>query len=255
MVDIHCHILPGLDDGPRTLDESLQMAEAAIADGITHVVATPHSSEKYAFDPALVRTRRDELQAQLGDRLTLASGCDFHMTYENIKALRAEPPRFTINQKNYLLVEFADFSIPPTLDGVLQELLVLGITPIITHPERNPLLRTNRARMAGWLKHGCFVQVTALSLLGRFGQLAQSAAEQWLDEDAIHFIASDAHNVTSRPLRLKQAYETVEKRKGKEVAAALFRENPLAAFEGRPLPYVPVPAEPAAPRKKRFGIF
>jgi protein-tyrosine phosphatase len=255
MVDIHCHILPGLDDGPKTVEESLQMAEAAIADGITHVVATPHSSEKYAFDPALVRTRRDELQAHLGDRLTLATGCDFHMTYENIKALRAEPPRFTINQKNYLLVEFADFSIPPTLDGVLQELLVLGITPIITHPERNPLLRTSRARLAGWLKHGCFVQVTALSLLGRFGQLAQSAAEQWLDEDAVHFIASDAHNVTTRPLQLKQAYDLVEKRKGKEIAAALFRENPLAAFEGRPLPYVPVPAEPAPPRKKRFGVF
>ena len=256
MVDIHCHILPGLDDGPKALDESLQMAEAAIADGITHVVATPHSSEKYPFDPALVRSRREELQAQVGDRLILATGCDFHMTYENIKALRADPPRFTINQKNYLLVEFADFAIPPTLDGVLQELLVLGITPIITHPERNPLLRTGRARLTGWVKNGCFVQVTALSLLGRFGQLAQSAAEKWLDEDAIHFIASDAHNVTSRPLQLKQAFELVAKRKSKEVADALFRENPLAAFEGRPLPYVPAPLDPSAqPKKKRFIFF
>ncbi len=257
MVDIHCHILPGLDDGPKTLAESVEMANMAIADGITHVVATPHSSDKYVFEPDLVRARRQELQQMLGDKIHLATGCDFHMSYENLKVLREQPSRFTINQKTYLLVEFADFAIPPPIDNTLQEIAVMGITPIITHPERNPLLRTNPKRLAEWVKKGCFVQVTAGSLLGRFGQMAQTAAEKWLDEDGVHFVASDAHNLTSRPLQLKEAYQLVARRKSKEVADALFQENPLAVLEGRPLPYTPETKIEIAPQspKKRFGFF
>ena len=258
MVDIHCHILPGLDDGPITLAESVEMAKMAIADGITHVVATPHSSDRYKFEPELIRSRKDELQGMIGDKLKLATGCDFHMNVENVRALREDPKRFTIHQKNYLLVEFADFSIPPQMDEILKEILVGGITPIITHPERNPLLRSRRQRLAEWVQMGCFVQVTAQSLLGRFGQSAQSAADRLLADDSVHFVASDAHNTKSRPLQLKEAFDAVAKRKGKQVASALFRENPLAAFEGAPLPYVPEPknlasAEP--PPKKRFSFF
>lgn len=257
MVDIHCHILPGLDDGPATLAESVEMAKAAIADGITHVVATPHANDKYAFEPELIRARRDELQQLAGEQLVLATGCDLHMSYENLRMLREQPARFTINQKNYLLVEFADFAIPPTMDAVLKEMLVSGIIPIITHPERNPLLRTSSKRLREWMGLGCCVQVTALSLLGRFGQTAQAAAERLLEEDCIHFIASDAHNVKSRPLQLKEAHQVVARRKGKEVAEALFRANPMAAFAGQPLPFVPeCSAEPETqPRKKRFLFF
>jgi protein-tyrosine phosphatase len=257
MVDIHCHILPGLDDGPATLAESLEMVRAAIADGITHVVATPHSNDKYKFESELIRARRDELQHMAGDQLVLATGCDFHMSYENLSALREQPARFTINQKNYLLVEFADFAIPPTMDTMLRDMLVNGITPIITHPERNPLLRTNNQRLREWIRMGCFVQVTALSLLGRFGQNAQAAADRLLEENSIHFIASDAHNLKGRPLQLKEACELVTKRKGKEVADGLFRGNPLAAFHGQPLPYVPESfVEPdTATKKKRFLFF
>lgn len=257
MVDIHCHILPGLDDGAATLAESLEMAKMAIAEGITHVVATPHSSDRYKFEPELIRARREELQGLAGDKLQLATGCDFHMNVENLRALRKDAAQFTINQKSYLLVEFADFAIPTSLDGVLKELLVEGITPIITHPERNPLLRSRRQRLDEWVAQGCFVQVTAQSLLGRFGQSAQQAADTWLDDDVIHFVATDAHNLTSRPLQLKAAYDKVMRRKGRTVADALFRENPLAAFEGRPLPYVPEPKNRATeePPKKKFLFF
>jgi protein-tyrosine phosphatase len=257
MVDIHCHILPGLDDGPKTLADALEMAKAAVADGITHVVATPHSNEKYVFEPELIRSRREELQGLIGEQLVLGTGCDFHMSYENLRTVRDDPHRFTINQKNYLLVEFADYAIPPTMDSILQEMLMRGISPVITHPERNPLLRTSRQRVAQWVHLGCFVQVTALSLLGRFGQAAQTAASQLLDEDSIHFVASDAHNVTTRPLQLKEARTLVLKRKGAAVADALFRDNPRAAFEGLPLPWAPEPpaADEAPPRKKRFFFF
>jgi len=107
---------------------------------------------------------------------------------------------------------------------------------------------------------GCYVQVTAQSLLGRFGQDTRRLVETWLDEDRIHFFASDAHNVSSRPLRLRPAFDAVAKRRGEAVAQALFRDNPLAALEGRPLPYAPEPLEntPGAQRprrRKRFFFF
>lgn len=258
MVDIHCHILPGLDDGPETVEDSLRMAEVAIAEGITHVVATPHANDTYTYDPELIARRRDELQAKIGKRLELATGCDFHLSYENLKAAHQQPSRFTINQKNYLLVEFANFAIPPTMDSALKELQMAGLRPIVTHPERNPLLCTHRGRVTGWVQEGCYVQVTAGSLLGRFGKTAQQAAEAWLNEGAIHFFASDAHNLTSRPLQLREAFEAVARQKGEAIARALFRENPLAAIEGEALPYVPEPAEAShavTPRRKRFLFF
>ncbi len=260
MVDIHCHILPGLDDGPDSLEEALEMAEMAIADGITHVVATPHADDQYRFDPDLVHERRNELQARLGERLMLATGCDFHLSFENLQDLNEHPTRYTINQKNYLLVEFADFAIPPTIEETLHQLQLARLSPIITHPERNALIRAQPERLYRWIHQGCYVQVTAQSLLGRFGPKVQRLVETWLDEDRIHFFASDAHNLTSRPLRLRQAYDAVAKRRGEEVARALFHDNPLAALEGRSLPYAPEPRDgetkrPSVRRRKRFLFF
>jgi protein-tyrosine phosphatase len=260
MVDIHCHILPGLDDGADTLEESIQMAEMAIADGITHVVGTPHANSQYPFDPEVIRRRRDELQAQVGGGLSLATGCDFHLNFENLQAIQKNPQTYTINQKNYLLVEFDDFSIPPSMEDNLHKLLLVGLSPVITHPERNAMLCAKPEVMYRWLHLGCYVQVTAQSLTGRFGEKAQRYAEQWLDEDRVHFVASDAHNVKSRPPRLSPAYEAVAQRRGDDVAKALLYDNPLAALEGRPLPYEPPQADPSLKppeysRKKRFFFF
>src|SRR5258706_15501332 len=106
MIDLHCHILSGLDDGAKSVEDSLAMAEMAIADGITHVVATPHSSNEYRFDFAAVERAVAELQKAVGDRLTLASGCDFHLSPENLAALKKSAATFCIHQKDYLLVEF-----------------------------------------------------------------------------------------------------------------------------------------------------
>src|SRR3984893_5332565 len=133
MIDIHCHLLPGLDDGAESLESACAMAEMAIADGITHVIGTPHASESHRFVPELVKQRRDEIQARFEGRLILATGCDFHLNPENLVALRRDADRFPLNQKNYLLVEFADFSIPPSLDEALRELQHAGLNPIITH--------------------------------------------------------------------------------------------------------------------------
>jgi protein-tyrosine phosphatase len=260
MVDIHCHILPGLDDGADSLETSIQMAEMAIADGVTHIVGTPHANSTYKFDPELIRQRRDELQSAVGDRLTLATGCDFHLSYENLQDLQRNPKKYTIHQKNYLLVEFAEFAIPPSMDDALHQLQLAGLSPIITHPERNALLRAQPERMHRWLHQGCHVQITAQSILGRFGSAAQHRAEQWLEEGRVHFVASDAHNLKSRPLQLRAAYGKVAERRGEAVAQALFQDNPLAAFEGRSLPYEPEQPDPSAKppqyrRRKRFIFF
>jgi protein-tyrosine phosphatase len=246
MVDVHCHILPGLDDGPEDMGVSLAMAETAIADGITHVVATPHSSNRYYFEYSRVRELREELQAKIGSRLILATGCDFHLSPENLDALRADAPRFCINQHDFLLVEFNEFSIPPSMDQTLHEIQLLGLRPVITHPERNAILRLQTARLAKWVRLGCFIQVTA----------AQKDALRWLADGLVHIVASDAHNTRGRPLKLQPAFELVREQFGEEKARALFVENPMAAFEGRDLPYVPsLPDEASAPRRKRFFFF
>lgn len=260
MVDIHCHILPGLDDGPDAFEESLAMAEMAIADGITHVVATPHANSMYPFQPESIKRLRDELQEKVGDRLQLATGCDFHLSFENVQDIASNPAKYTINQKRYLLVEFADFAIPPTMDDTLHQLQLLGLSIVITHPERNRLICAQPDRLRRWLHRGCYVQVTAQSLTGSFGEHAQKHAEEWLDADMVHFVASDAHNTTRRPLQLAKAYEVVSKRRGEELAKALLVDNPLAAFEGRPLPYDPEQPEVAtrpsrSGRRKRFIFF
>lgn len=263
MIDIHCHILPGLDDGSESFEMSVAMAEMAIEDGVTRIIGTPHASPNHPFIPSLVQQRRHELQERFEGRLILATGCDFHLSPENLQDIALGPERFTLNQKNYLLVEFADFSIPPALDQSLHQLQLGGINLIITHPERNPLIRTQPERLFRWLRQGCYVQVTAQSLSGRFGDAAQEAAEKWIDAGAVHFIASDAHNLTSRPLRLKETFDQLAKAHGQERARALMIENPLAAFEGKPLPYVPdissageaSPAGTPAKRRKRFRFF
>jgi|SRR5271169_235210 len=256
MVDLHSHLLPGLDDGAKTWDDSLAMAEEAIADGITHVVATPHASSDYSFDFRRVARAVEELKAKLAGRLTLGSGCDFHLNHENLIALRKNSRPFCINQKDYLLVEFNDFSIPPSLDQTLHELQLAGIRPIITHPERNGILRTHPERLRRWIGQGCYLQITAGSLTGVFGPGPQQHAWNWLESGLVHFISSDAHNTGKRPLKLKSAYEAVAARMGDPTARSLLVDNPLAAFEGRPLLFVPEIAAGPQPRKrKRFFFF
>jgi protein-tyrosine phosphatase len=260
MVDIHCHLLPGLDDGPETLETALEMAEMAIADGITHVVATPHANARYPYLPKMVRERQVEIQTRVAGRLTIVTGCDFHLNYENLQDLAQHQEIYTVNGNGYLLLEFAEFSIPPTIDQTLHRMQLDGIIPVITHPERNRLLRSRHSPLDDWIRRGCTVQVTAGSFLGRFGERAQEAVEEWLGSDRIHFVASDAHNTGSRPPRLREAYERVaELREGEEVAKALFQANPMAAVEGRPLPYAPELPAGKLPRgargKKRFWFF
>lgn len=257
MFDIHYHLLYGLDDGPKTIEDSIALAEASIAEGVTHIVATPHSNYKYKFDPAVNRERADELQRLLNGRLTIGLGCDLHLSYENVQEVLASHSRYSINGGRYLLVELAETSIPAKLSEILFQMRVAGIIPIITHPERNPLLLSQAARLYEWICEGCLIQVTGASLAGRFGKRAERACQQWIEQGWVHFIASDAHSVEWRAPSMSDAHRAASRLFGQVTADRLCIHNPRAAFLNDDLPPQPQPVEPdlrrAVPKRRFFS--
>jgi protein-tyrosine phosphatase len=239
MVDIHHHLLPGLDDGSSDLETSLAMARMAAADGITHIAATPHANSRYTFDPVrneeLLQSIRDGL-AREGVSITIGGGCDFHLSYDNIQDAREHPRKYTLNGHEYLLIELPDFSIPRQLDESFYELRLAGMTPILTHPERNPTLQNKPERLAEWVRQGMLIQVTTSSVLGQMGKTAERMAHRLLADRWVNFLATDAHNVKHRRPKMRAAYEMVAKKYGEAYAERICVENPLAVFEGRQLP-------------------
>ena len=239
MIDIHHHLLFGLDDGARDIDVSLAMIDAAVADGITHIVCTPHSNHRYEFNPQINEERLNAIRERANGKVTLGLGCDFHLSYDNILDALQHPRKYTINQRQYLLVEFADLSIPTSINETFYELTIAGMRPIITHPERNGVIQKNPERMEEWLQSGCLVQITAGSLTSRFGKTAQILSHRFLEKNWVHFIATDAHNIESRPPRMRGAYDIIAKRYGQETADRLCLSNPRAVFLGENMPPQP----------------
>lgn len=252
MIDIHHHLLFGLDDGSKDLETSIAMVEAATDDGITHIVCTPHANSRYRFDPSINRQKLEQLKKSIDSRIELGLGCDFHLSFENIDDALKTPHKYTINQKNYLLVEFADLSIPRQITQVFHQFLLAGIQPIITHPERNPIIQRTPGRLDEWVNMDCLVQITASSLTGRFGRFAKSFSEQLLSQNKVHFLATDAHNLDSRPPRMKEAFDLVAKQYGTATAERLCIHNPHAAYFGEPMPPQPTPREHLYPESKGF---
>jgi protein-tyrosine phosphatase len=241
MIDIHTHVLPGLDDGARTLDDSVEMIRIAAEAGTTDLAATPHANLEFRFDPERIEAAIVELQQASGSAVRIHRGCDFHLYFDNIEDALANPTKYTINHQRYLLVEFPDVLIARGTEAVFARLLDAGMVPIITHPERNFLLHRRMESLKSWVEDGCLVQVTGQSLLGRFGSEAKQAARQLMDRGLVHFIASDAHDARDRTPRLDQAYKHVARRYGRERAELLFVSNPQAVLCGDPLPEQPPP--------------
>ncbi len=236
MVDIHCHILPGIDDGSKSWEMTAEMCRMAANDGITHIVATPHSNDTWAYS----RERFTEMLGHLHDagdgKLTFSLGCDFHFSYDNIQDALANPRRYTIGDTQYLLIEFSDYGIPPSVKEDVFSLRSNGMVPIITHPERNqPLLKTPEM-VLDLVEHGCLVQITANSVTGAWGAKSKKMVDWLLGHKAVHVIASDAHNLDRRPPIMSKARDLVAELVGGEVAETLVTGNPAAIVEGQPLP-------------------
>jgi protein-tyrosine phosphatase len=241
VIDIHCHILPEVDDGPKSWDISQEMCRMAMADGIEHIVATPHANERYGYDREYLVGALEHLRQLVGGAPRLSLGCDFHFSYDNLQDVLACPDRYTIEGSPYLLVELSNYSIPVQINECFTRLGDKGITPVITHPERNPILQQTPQRVLQWVEQGCVVQVTASALTGSWGERAWRTAKWLFERDAVHVLASDAHDVQHRKPLLSAARAAAGEFCSQEVARALVDGNPRAIVSGQPLPYFPDP--------------
>ncbi|MGH9670030.1 MAG: tyrosine-protein phosphatase [Terriglobales bacterium] len=242
MIDIHCHILPGVDDGAQSWEMAAEMCRMAAQDGVTDLVATPHANEEFAYDRPRLRELLKRLESLSGGKPRLRLGCDFHLSYENIQSALARPQEFSIEGTRYLLVEFSDFAMPARFADALEKLRQTGLTPILTHPERHPALQRKPDEVLPLVEAGCVVQVTANSLTGFWGEAARKAAVWLLEREAVHVLASDGHDPKHRPPLLSPGRTAVEELCGAKVAQALVDENPRAILAGQPLPKLPARA-------------
>ena len=226
------------------------MCETAAADGITHQVATPHCNDRYHYDREYLQGVVAELQTRVGDKIKLSLGCDFHLSFENIQDALANPSRYVIDNTHYMLVEFSNYGIPQNATDSFTKFGDLGITVIITHPERNPILRENLQRVVEWAEQGCVVQMTGSALTGFWGERTRRAAHWLLERQAVHVLATDAHDLEKRVPILSSARDAVESMFGAQIATALVEDNPRAIISDQPLPYFPRPTTATSYRKK-----
>lgn len=242
LVDIHCHILPAIDDGATDWSESLAMARMAVADGISTIVATPHQLGKHAGTSGeLIRERAAELQQRLGSEqipLQVLPGADVRIEPDMVPKLRSGEVVTLADQRRHVLLELPhDVYIP--LERLLRELSAVQMVGILSHPERNRGILRDPSVVAPLVAEGCLMQVTAGSLLGDFGLGVQELTEQLIEEHLVHFVSSDAHDTEVRRPQLQAARQRVAELAGEELASRLCSVNPARVAAGQnvaPLP-------------------
>jgi len=234
-VDIHCHLLPGLDDGPKTDEQSVRLARAAVGGGTAAICATPHASFQYPYDPVGAGESFVRLEQTLADDLFLFTGCELEISDESVRAFFENPLRYTLNRGRYLLVELRMETPLARLPRLLDRFLGADIQPILAHPERYPFAHERGQPLIDWVQGGGLMQATGCSFSGRMGRRARSTAFRLLDQGLLHFVASDAHDALKRPPDLRGAWNTIEQRHGFDAAHALLIGNPLRVLRDEPL--------------------
>ncbi|MDW3709254.1 CpsB/CapC family capsule biosynthesis tyrosine phosphatase [Enterococcus faecium] len=254
MIDLHCHILPGIDDGADTLADSLAMAEAAISQGITHILCTPHHNNgKYVNPKAEVIAKVEDLQKELDQRnlpLTLLEGQEVRITGDLVTEIAQDRILFTDLTDTYILIEFPTADVPAYAEQLFFELRSMGKIPVIVHPERNAKFREDPNRLIPFLDMGVLAQLTAPSYVGTFGKSIQKTAREMVKHNLVQMVASDAHGVSKRTFYLKECYEQIAKDFGKEKVVQM-KQVAKDLINGDEISY-PIYEEV---KKKKFGLF
>jgi len=201
----------------------------------------------------LVESKIAELAKASEGAVRIHYGCDFHLYFDNVQDALANPAKYAINHKNYVLVEFSELMAFKSTEEVLERMRAAGMAVIVTHPERNGLLLRNIDRLESWVAAGSYLQLTAQSLFGRFGKQARKCSEELLRRGLTHFVASDAHDTRERPPRLDEARAWIAREYGEAMAERLLVSNPAAVLAGEPLPAGKI--EPVVRRRKWWGGF
>jgi protein-tyrosine phosphatase len=247
MIDIHCHILPGLDDGSADLTSSLRMAQAAVADGITTIIATPHHDGSRRNPALRIREAVREFQQELEARhipLTVIPGQEARLRDSFLPDL-AEGRIAALGSGAYVLLEFPHACVPQDALDILYELKVRKLSAVIAHPERNREIADNPDKLRELVEAGALSQITSHSLTGLFGSKVQKTALRLVKERLTHFVATDAHDPDLRNFNLKEAFRILEERCGGEVIVYL-QENARRLAAG-------LPVEPRIPEWKPLG--
>jgi len=237
MVDIHGHWLPGVDDGAKTLEMALNMARMAIDDGITTALATPHHlNGVYRTRAERIREEVAGFRAELeraGIELDILPGSECHLVPELPRELAEGHAMTVADRRKAVLVELPVHTVPMGAATVLEEIMGLGLTPVIVHPERNGELARNPDRLAEWVDMGCLSQVTARSCAGKFGDLARDAAKHMVTSGLVHFVASDTHRDRRRVPDMSSGRDVIEKWTNEAVGKLLAETFPRDLILGR----------------------
>ena len=234
MIDLHCHILPGIDDGAPDLDLSLAMARRAVEDGITVTACTPHIMPGYYENTGpQIRGHVAALQVALEQNdipLRLVTGADVHLVPDLVGGLRSGR-LLTLNDSRYFLFEPPHNIAPPRMSDSIFDVMSAGYHPIVTHPERLRWIEDHYDAMGQMVHGGAWMQLTAASVTGKFGKRAQYWSDRMLDEGLVHILATDAHNMRTRSPVLSQAVEIVAKRLGEQAAIDMVLTRPQAVLD------------------------
>ncbi|MGO3731993.1 MAG: tyrosine-protein phosphatase [Vagococcus sp.] len=252
-IDIHCHILPGIDDGAKNVEASLEMAREAVSQGISHILCTPHHINGTYINPKKdVIGHVAELQQVLDSEdipLTLYEGQEVRLSGDLIKRIAENDILFTDLEDTYLLIEFPSMEIPAYAEQALFELITNGYRPIIVHPERNAHVIHNPDVLIPFIKMGCLSQVTCGSYVGQFGKDIQKVSKKLIEQNLAHVIASDAHNTKYRGFYMAEAYAKLEKEFGEEKRQH-FEQTVKDVINGDRVKLLPITES-----KKKFSLF
>lgn len=235
VIDLHAHILYGMEDGPATLEQSLEMVRLAAHAGTTDIVAAVHASRARPYDPALAHRRWEELQHLARDLIRIHRACEVELTEEMVPQVLARPARYTIAGTRYLLVELPDEARAAQLEPLLEQLIGGGLRPVLAHPELHPELSRSPRVLARWVRAGALIQLAAGSLMGIFGSRAVGASSRILKRGLAHFVASCAHDLARRPPRLDAVRLHLIASYPPEFVGLLLEDHPRAVLEGRDL--------------------